>query len=81
MLCGTPTKVVELKSHLTTQKHARMMLLNTSIAANVKLAINSFPRHDFPRYISVTFGQFPDIPSTAVKLPDSYTQRVTLQTQ
>jgi len=55
---------------VTDIKHVRVMLLNTGVAPNVKLAINSFPSQYFSPtlpYISIIFGQLPDISQTVVK--------------
>ena len=55
-----------IKQH---NKQACIMLPDTGIAPNMKLAINSLPTKFFPD-TSLTFGQFPDISLTATKFPD-----------
>jgi len=55
------------KSLKHTNKLACNSLPNTAVGPNLKLA-KKFPRTRFFLNTSLTFGQFPDIPLTAIKL-------------
>jgi len=52
------------------RKKSNIMLINTGIAPNMMLTINSFTWQNFFPHIFLTFGQFPDFSLTAVKFPD-----------